>query len=179
VARWVVAGRVIADDAVSGVFVRRSTVYPEELLSTHADDRAYLASEAHAFLVFVLATTRALVANPVVDGSLGEESLRAERWIEAADEIGLAVAPLRMASDRVSTRSWRPMVVEAVGDEVFGAAPARTLAAAGCLRARLGLVWATFVFDGRQRLRSVTASRPPGPDATRALGRLLAQPVAA
>ena len=71
------------------------------------------------------------------------------------------------------------MVVEAVGDEVFGAAPARTLAAAGRLRARLGLVWATFVFDGRQRLRSVTASRPPGPDATRALGRLLAQPVAA
>jgi len=43
----------------------------------------------------------------------------------------------------------------------------------------LGLVWATFVFDGRPRLRSVTASRPPGPDATRALGRLLAQPVAA
>ena len=87
-ARWVVDGRLIADDDVTGVFVRRSTVYPEELLSTHADDRAYLAAEAHAFLVFVLATTRALVANPVGDGSLGEESVRAERWIAAADESG-------------------------------------------------------------------------------------------
>jgi hypothetical protein len=71
------------------------------------------------------------------------------------------------------------VVVEAVGDEVFGAAPARTLAAAGRLSAHLGLVWGTFVFDGRQRLRSVTASRAPGRDATRALGRLLARPVAA
>jgi len=174
--RWVVGGSVIDDDEVSGVFVRRSTVYPEELLSTHRDDRAYLAAEAHAFLVFVLATTRARVANPVVDGNLGEESLRAERWGEAAHELGLPVAPLRVASDRASPRPWRPVVVEAVGDEVFGAASARTRAGVQRLCARLGLTWASFVFDGRQQLRAVTASRPPGRDATRALGQLLARP---
>ena len=174
-ARWVVDGRVVADDEVSGVFVRRSTVYPEELLSTHPDDRAYLAAEAHAFLVFVLATTRARVANLVLDGGLGEESIRAERWAEAAREVGLAVAPLRVASDRAPSQRWRPIVVEAVGDEVFGAAPAQTLAAAGRLCARLGLIWASFVFDSRQRLLSVTASRPPGRDARLALGRLLAR----
>ena len=172
-ARWVVDGRVVADDEVSGVFVRRSTVYPEELRSTHPDDRAYLAAEAHAFLVFVLGTTGARVANPVFDGSLGDESVSAERWLGAADEVGVPVAPLRMASDRAPSRPARQSIVEAVGDEVFGAAPAGTLAGARCLCARLGLTWASFAFDGRQRLRSVSTSRPPGSDARRALGRLL------
>ena len=61
-----------------GVFVRRSAVYPEEFPSTHPDDRGYLAAEAHAFLVFVLADdARAAVANPVADGALGDDALRA------------------------------------------------------------------------------------------------------
>ena len=36
---WVVDGDRVADEEVSGVFVRRSTVYPDELGHVHPDDR--------------------------------------------------------------------------------------------------------------------------------------------
>ena len=65
---WVVDTKRVCDDDVTGVFVRRPTVYPEELTSTHPEDRPFLASEIHSFLTFVLATTSARVVNPVSDG---------------------------------------------------------------------------------------------------------------
>src|SRR4029450_746262 len=68
-ARWVVDGRVVDDHEVTGVFVRRTHVYPEELVSTHPDDRAYLAAESTAFLIFVLSRTAARVVNPVAAGA--------------------------------------------------------------------------------------------------------------
>lgn len=174
---WVVGGRIVPDQEVSGVFVRRSTVYPEELLSTHPDDRNYLASEAHAFLVYVLAATRAHVANPVADGALGDEGIRPERWMPVAVQAGLAVAPLRLASGRPLSRRWRPVIVEAVGEETFGAASGRIQDAVRSMMRRLGLLWAVFVFDGRQRLVSMTSARPPSEQAACALGRLLAMAV--
>src|SRR5262245_60155267 len=78
---WVAGGKRVEDSAVTGIFLRRSAVYAEELQSTHPDDRAYLAAESHAFLVAMLARTRARVANPVCDGSMGEETLRPDRWM--------------------------------------------------------------------------------------------------
>jgi hypothetical protein len=172
--RWVVDGKLVSDDDISGVFVRRSAVYPEELLSTHPDDRSYLAAETQAFLIFVLATTHALVANPVDDGALGEETIRPERWIPAAKEAGLSIAPLRLTNSRLKPRRLHPIVVEVVGEEVFGGAPARSKTAALRLARHLGLPWATVIFDGRHRLLTITGDRPPGNEAQGALGRLLA-----
>jgi hypothetical protein len=107
---WVVDGALVDDADVTGVFLRRSAVYPEELTSTHSDDRVYLAAEAHAFLVFVLASTRATVVNPVVDGGFGEEALRHERTVQAAAEGRIAIAPLTLASRTIARRrpstSW-------------------------------------------------------------------------
>ena len=178
--RWVVDGEVVGDDEISGVFVRRSAVYPEEFLSTHPDDRSYLAAEAHAFLVFVLAETRATVANPVADGALGDEAIRPERWISAAGDAGLSVAPLRLtespprrtpASTRLSSR-WSATRPSGMGRH------GRRLAALRIAH-ELDLLWATVVFDGRHRLLTVTSARPPGDDAVDALGRLLAGPARA
>lgn len=175
--RWVVNSEVVADENITGVFVRRSTVYPEEFLSTHPDDRSYLAAEAHAFLVFVLAATRAVVANPVANGALGDEAIRPERWISAAGEAGLSVVPLRLTSSRLRPRRLHPIVVEVVGDDAFGDAPARSKVAAVRLAHQLELLWATVVFDGRHRLLTITSDRAPGGEAVAALGRLLAGPV--
>ena len=84
-ATWVVDGAVVPDSQVTGVFVRRATVYAEELTATHPDDRAYLAAEAHAFLVYVLHRTAATVVNPVDDGgAFGESALRPEHWMAVA-----------------------------------------------------------------------------------------------
>jgi hypothetical protein len=174
--RWVIDGAVVDDEEVTGVFVRRSTVYPEEFLSTHPDDRGYLAAEAHAFLVFVLSETRAAVANPVGDGALGDEAIRPERWIRAADEAGLPVVPLRLTSGPRRPRRLHPIVVEVVGGEALGDAPARSKVAALHVARQLGLLWATLVFDGRHRLLAVTSASPPSDAATHALGHLLAAP---
>ena len=173
---WVVGGVAVGDECVTGVFVRRSLVYPEELVSTHPADRAYLAAEAHAFLVFVLATTRATVVNPVADGTLGEETLRPDRWMRAAADAGLPVAPLRLTNRTAARRRLRTIEVEVVGDRAFGAAPERTTRGVLALAGRLHINWATFVFDGRHRLITVTGARPPGAEAVAALGRLLGLP---
>ena len=174
--RWVVDGEIVNDAEVTGVFVRRSGVYPEEFPSTHPDDRAYLAAESPAFLVFLLSATRATVANPVVDGAFGEEAIRAERWLAAAAQAKTEVVPLRVTDDGVPRRAAEHFVVEVVGDEAFGLASTGVKMAARRIVRRLGLAWATVLFDRRQRLLAVTAARPPGEQAIAALGRLLAEP---
>jgi hypothetical protein len=173
--RWVVDGRVVPDTAVSGVFVRRSTVYPEELLSTHPDDRHYLAAEAHAFLVFVLASSGARLAQPVFDGAYGDEALQPDRWMPIAARLGIAVAPLRLASGRALASPEHCVIVEAVGERAFGAGTARQHQAACGLLRGLGLCSASVVFDEQERLVTLSATRPPADrDALVALGRLLA-----
>lgn len=173
-ARWVVDGRVVDDDAVRGVFVRRATVHAQELQTTHPADRAYLAEEAHAFLVFVLARTRACVANPVVDGAFGDAALRPERWMAVAARCGLAPVPPRLCNGAPPRApGWSPVLADAVAGACFGPLPARRKAAVVATLAALGLRWARFVFDGGHRLRTITTAAAPGDEATAALGRLL------
>jgi hypothetical protein len=173
--RWVIGGEIVADEDITGVFVRRSAMYPEEFLSTHPDDRSYLAAETHAFLIFVLAATRALVATPVADGALGDEAIRPERWMPMARQAGLSVAPIRLSSNRLRIRRLHPVTLEVVGNEVFGTAPRRSKAAALQLVHQLNLLWATVVFDRRHRLVTITSAQPPCDEAVPALGRLLAE----
>jgi hypothetical protein len=170
---WVVGGERVPDERVTGVFVRRATVYPEELTGVHRDDRAYLGAEAHAFLVHVLGTTSATVANPVADGALGDELVRPERWMPLAAAAGLAVAPVRLTTLPRRPRPRTTRLAEVVGDEVVGDVSARAGAAAARLAGALGLRWAGVVLDGRSRVLTVTTQHPPSDAARDLLGRLL------
>jgi hypothetical protein len=172
--RWVIGGEIVDDEDVTGVFLRRSAMYPEEFLSTHPDDRTYLAAETHAFLIFVLAATGAAVATPVADGALGDEAIRPERWMPIARQLGLSVAPLRLTSNR-RRQQVRPLMLEVVGHEVFGNAPPRSKDAALQLVHQLNLLWAAVVFDQRHRLVTITSAQPPCDEAVPALGCLLAR----
>lgn len=175
--RWVVRGRPVSDREVSGVFVRRSAVYPEELASIHPDDRAYMAAEAQAFVSALLATTAARVVNPVRDGAFGEETLRGEWLAAAAARSGVALAPHRSSSERpAAPRAARELVEVVDGHACSGASPHRRSAAVR-LAAALGLTWALVAFDGRGRALGVTVSRAPGPAARAALYELLRRPV--
>jgi hypothetical protein len=178
--RWVVGGEVVPDAEVTGVFLRRAAVHADELAGTHPDDRAYLAAEALAFLVFVLATTGAVVVNPVSEGTLGVDALRPERWMHVAAELGVAVAPLRLSTKAPSAGSRpgpgaRPeSLVEVVAGE---ASPAGTFAdAAAAVADSLGLRWAVAGFDGAGRLSTLTTTPAPSPEAAARLGVLLAGP---
>jgi hypothetical protein len=175
---WVVDGACVPDSEVTGVFVRRATVYPDELLQVHPDDRPYLAAECHAFLIFVLATTGASVANPVGDGAIGDEAVRLERWMPAAIECGLTLAPLRLTSTPRRARTLTTHVVEVVGtesfgDASFGDAASRCRRGAVQLVGALGMRWAACVFDGRRRLAAVTTAAVPSNAAAEALARVL------
>src|SRR5215510_4696081 len=172
---WIVDTKPVRDEDVTGVFLRRSAVYAEELVTTHPADRHFLAAETNAFLTFVLATTLARVINPVNDGAFGEDVLRPERWLATASEIGMAVRPMRVYSER-RRRAYRiNYEVEVVGSEVFGAAPPRVRERARRLTETLGVSWAVLLFDARHRLITITAARRPSAPAAEALGRLLAE----
>jgi hypothetical protein len=170
---WIVDTRPVRDEEVTGVFIRRSAVYAEELVTTHPADRAFLAAEAHAFLTFALATTSARVVNPVIDGAFGEEALRPERWSAVASEVGISVRPIRVTSAPRRRTRYRMYEVEVVGDEVIGDGPTPVLEGAGRLANALGMVWGVFLFDARHRLVIATSARRPSAAAAATLGRLL------
>jgi hypothetical protein len=174
--RWIVDGRSVVDGDVDGVFLRRSGVHPEELVGIHPDDREYMAAEIRAFLVLVLATTGAVVVNPVAHGGLGDEVLRPERWIAAAAERGIAIAPLHLASTPTPTPDGHRglVVVDVVGEQSFGDAPEVLRRAAVAVADALDLAWAAVVFDELGRLVVVSTRPAPGEAAVEALGRLLA-----
>jgi len=170
---WIVNARPVRDEEVTGVFIRRPTIYAEELATTHPADRAFLASEVHAFLTFIFATTSARVVNPVRAGAFSEEALRPERWSAVASELGISVRRLRVTSEERRRTRCRTNEVEVVGGEVFGDAPARILESARHLAGALGLGWGVLVFDARHQLMTITGARRPSDAAAAALGRLL------
>jgi hypothetical protein len=170
---WVIDDATVPDREVTGVFVRRSAVYPDEFPRTHRDDRTYLAAEAHAFLVFVLATTGAMVVNPVSDATFGADALRPERWMPVASRLGVTVNPLRIAS-RGRPRPFDPAtIVEVVGREPLAAPPVPLADAAVAVTGALGLTWGVAAFDDEGRLGALSITRPPSTDAACRLGQLL------
>lgn len=170
---WVVEGRPVPDETVSGVFVRRTCVYPEELMGTHPDDREYLAAECSAFLSFVLARTGARVVNPVIDGAFGEEALRLERWMPAARSVGQAVAPLRFHDGEVEEIARSAIVVDVVDGEAFGDLDVALLQRLALMARKIGVDYGNFVVDPADRLLSVSTAAAPGDRAAARLGRLL------
>jgi hypothetical protein len=173
---WVVDGRIVPDDQVTGVFVRRTTVYPGELAGTQPEDRSYLASELHAFLAHVLQATGAVVVNPVDDGAtFGEASLRPEHWMAVAAGEGVAVAPLRVRSDRRPRPAEATHLVEVVDGEALGEAPTALAGASVAVCTALDLRWAVTGFDRRERLTALTTNRAPSAEAVTRLLSVLAR----
>lgn len=177
---WVVDGSVVPDDRVTGVFVRRATVYAEELTGTHADDRGYLAAEAHAMLVYALHRTGATVVNPVTDGgAFGEAALRPEHWMGVAASAGIGVAPLELRNTRQPRPATATTLVEVVGVEPIGEVPAALSDAAVAVCSALGLLWAVVAFDQTHQLSAITTRTRPSAAAAPRLAALLAEPRAA
>jgi hypothetical protein len=171
--RWVVGGVAVDDDDVTGVLVRRSGVFAEELVGTHHDDREYLAAEATAFLAFVLTQTKACVINPVRDGAIGEEAVRLEHWLPIVEDLGITAAPLRVSAKLQTRPAPSSRIVEVVAKETFGAGTQRLRQSLVYLADRLGLVYAAFMLDADDRLQGVSTMNTPSADALPAVAELL------
>ena len=173
--RWVVDGAPVKDQEISGVFVRRSSVYADELAGIHPADRAFLASETQSLLTVVLATTRAIVVNPVADGAFGEATLRAERIAAVAAAAGIPLSPLRVSTEVRRRTRRHAHAVELVDGAVVGEPAPAIAAAAQSIARALALRWCVVAFDSRERLITVTSAPPPSETARAALGRLLSK----
>ena len=83
------------------------------------------------------------------------------------------MAPLRLTARQRAPRPATPTTIEVVGHETFGEAPPPRQQAAAGLAEALGLLYATFVFDGRGRLVTVSSAKAPSGPAVAALARCL------
>lgn len=147
--RWVVGGRVVPDTDVSGILVRRSSVYPEELVGVDPADRTYLAAEGTALLIAMLGGSSARVVNPVTDGGIGSTVWRPERWLQFAGSLGLPVRPLRSARahNPVATTSGTD-VVTVLGARTWGGKDRTAAEDARALLGAAGVVYGRVVLDG-------------------------------
>lgn len=171
---WVISGKTVPDEEVAGVLVLRSAVLPEELTTIHADDRAFVSSELRAFITFLLVSTRALVINPVINHTFGEDVLRREWWLVYAGQAGVPVYNRRVTHllnpRPLPKTAWR---VEVVGDKTISDAPPSVCERAGKTAGAAGLLWGVFSFDSRRNLLDISACGMPSPAAATALYQLL------
>lgn len=165
---------MVADADVTGVCVRRTTVYPEELVAVRPADREYVAAECSAFVTAMLAATRARVVNPVRDGALGDDALRPEGWLKLAAGLGIPVCPLRVSSRDAGPRPRIRHVVYVLGERVWGRLPRRLLEATRQLVSAADMVYARAAFDDRRRLLGVSLQPRPTDAACAEVGRYLA-----
>lgn len=172
--RWVVGGQVVADADVTGVCVRRTTVYPEELVGVRPPDREYVAAECSAFVVAFLTATRARVVNPVRDGALADDVLRPEGWLQLAAGLGIPVCPLRVSSRGAGPRPRIRHVVTVLGERVWGSLSPRLLEATRQLVSAAGMVYARVAFDDRGRFLGVSLQPRPTDVASVEVGQYLA-----
>jgi len=85
----VIGGKVVADAEIQGVLTLRPCIYPEELLSTGAAHRSYIAAELNAFLLAWLAARTCPVVNRPTACCLAGPNWCAEQWTLAVARQGI------------------------------------------------------------------------------------------
>ena len=84
-------GRVVNTDEIEGVVTRLPYVQEDELRVISAEDRPFVASEIHAFLVSWLSSLRCPVLNAPTPACLCGPNWRLEEWLHAAAMLGIPV----------------------------------------------------------------------------------------
>jgi hypothetical protein len=150
----VIDGRAIADDEITGVLTRLSWITEAELPEIVERDRAYVAAEMNAFLVFWLSGLTCPVLNNPTPTCLSGPGWRPERWTRAAAEIGMPVHAVER--DTRPHRAQPPTdsstyAVTVVGSQVFGAVDAELKRHARRLAELAGVSLLTVRFAERER----------------------------
>jgi hypothetical protein len=102
-------------------------VWEGELVDIVADDRAYVAAEMSAFLVFWLTGLSCLILNRPTANSLNGSGWGRERWNFAASKAGMRVNPIRRRGSVASAsigdeevHGLKQVSVTVVGDQCLG-----------------------------------------------------------
>jgi hypothetical protein len=126
---FVVGGKPVAAKDIDGILTRLAYVTVFELPFIHAEDREYAASEIQAFLLALLAGLKCPVLNAPRPGSLNGPAWTPEQWTRCAAKAGTPVRPAIRRAYAGGVTIVEPIVVDprvvnVVGDDAFGDAPA-------------------------------------------------------
>ncbi|MCZ6662326.1 MAG: hypothetical protein O6951_05310 [Actinobacteria bacterium] len=97
----IAGGEELEAKAITGVVCLLPCVFQQELVHIEPEDRAYVAAEMTALLVFWLSSLKCPKLNPPTAGCLSGPRWPLERWLAEAAATGLPVKPIR--------RSTRPV----------------------------------------------------------------------
>jgi len=91
----VVSGKIISEEDIQGVVMRRPWIIEGELTHITASDREYVAAEMNAFLLAWLTSLKCPVLNRPSGTSLCGPNWRAFQWAQAAAAAGFKVQPAK------------------------------------------------------------------------------------
>jgi hypothetical protein len=94
----VVGGRPVAVTDVAGVLTRLPGVSADMLPHIDPEDRTYVATEMHAFLVAWLAALPCPVLNRPSPDCLVGPYWRREKWVQKAAHLGIPVVPVQRST---------------------------------------------------------------------------------
>ncbi len=161
----VIEGRLVPQREITGVLTLLPSVTKGELVHIAPADRAYVAAEMTAFLLFWLSGLRCPVLNRPTPMCLSGPGWRREQWVSAAAQAGIPVQPchrhavLGSAADQATTAST---VVTVAGHSVIGNADSALRAHALRLARFAGVELLAGHFSSRHEdARFVTASTFP------------------
>ena len=129
-----IGGIEVKQSEIEGIFTRLQWVWEGELEHIVADDRAYIAAEMSAFLVFWLSSFRCPILNRPTASSLNGPGWGIERWNFAASKAGMRINPIRrraslgfpITKDPELNDGRKEVSITVVGDQCLGDAD-RTL----------------------------------------------------
>lgn len=98
----VISGKVVKKGDIDGVLTRLPFVPEDELTAISPEDRPFVTSEMHAFLVSWLSSLRCPVLNPPTPACLCGPNWRLEEWLHTAAKLGIPVSSTNNRTDRAS-----------------------------------------------------------------------------
>jgi hypothetical protein len=124
----IIGGVEVKRSEIGGIFTRLQWVWEGELVDIVADDRAYVAAEMSAFLLFWLSGLTCPILNRPTANSLNGPGWGRERWNFEASKAGMRVNPIRRRASLASTSTGDAEVhdghqqvsVTVVGDKCLG-----------------------------------------------------------
>jgi hypothetical protein len=124
----IIDGVEVKPSDIGGVLSRLQWIWEGELEGIVADDRAYVAAEMSAFLVFWLSALSCPILNRPTANSLNGSGWGSERWNFAAFKAGMRVSPIQRRASLASAsiedsevhNGRQQISVTVVGDRCLG-----------------------------------------------------------
>ncbi len=162
----VVGGKILPHADITGVLTLLPSVTEQDLVDIVPEDRAYVASEMTAFLVFWLSSLICPVLNRPTPMCLSGPHWRREQWVSAAARAGIPVQSFRRraahGSDAVQEALPDSTIVTVAGRSIIGEADPELLLHAQRLAGIAGVQLLAVNFSSpRRNARFVTASTFP------------------